>query len=164
MRGFDLESMSTTVVALARRVAAILDEYVGLHDALYKFSMRHVIPIPGIFKPIDFGAFHAQLGRLTADLLQVMNVLDGRAVDDMVSPEFPYTTYKTRFKGWINACVAFIEHASSLASEPNTSAELPDTNRERLPETPTGIPADRVRQIPLKLRPDFLRGICSPIT
>ena len=83
MRGFDLESMSTTVVALARRVAAILDEYVGLHDALYKFSIRHVIPIPGIFKPIDFGAFHAQLGRLTADLLQVMNVLDGLAVDDM---------------------------------------------------------------------------------
>lgn len=75
--------MSTTVVALARRVAAILDDYVRLHDALYKFSIRHVIPIPGIFKPIDFGAFHTQLERLIADLLQAMNVLNGLAVDGM---------------------------------------------------------------------------------
>lgn len=76
---------------------------------------------------------------------------------DASDARYSYTTYKTRFKGWINACVAFIEHASGLAHEPSTSEKLPDTDREKLPETPTGIPTERVRQIPLTLRLKILQ-------
>jgi len=76
---------------------------------------------------------------------------------DASDARYSYTTYKTRFKGWINACVAFIEHASGLANEPSTSEKFPDTNREKLPETPTRIPTERVRQIPLKLRLKILQ-------
>ena len=46
------------------RANAILREYVAIHDAIFKFSWRKTLPIPGIFKATDFGAHFRDLGRL----------------------------------------------------------------------------------------------------
>jgi hypothetical protein len=35
-------------------VNEILEKYMTIHDKLFKFSLRKVIPIPGIFKPANY--------------------------------------------------------------------------------------------------------------
>ena len=57
------------------RANAILREYVVIHDAIFKFSWRKTVPIPGIFKATDFGAHFGDLGRLASELAALSSVL-----------------------------------------------------------------------------------------
>ncbi len=50
------------------RTNAILGEYATIHDAIFKFSWRRTLPIPGIFKATDFGAHFKDLNRLASKL------------------------------------------------------------------------------------------------
>lgn len=50
------------------RANAILRKYVAIHNAIFKFSWRKAIPIPGLFKATDFGAHYRNLGRLASEL------------------------------------------------------------------------------------------------
>ena len=57
------------------RVNAILHEYVAIHDAIFKFSWRKALPIPGLFKPTDFGAHVKILSRLASKLTALSSAL-----------------------------------------------------------------------------------------
>lgn len=57
------------------RTNAILGEYVTIHDAIFKFSWRKTLPIPGIFKATDFGAHFRDLGRLASELAAISSAL-----------------------------------------------------------------------------------------
>jgi len=57
------------------RVNAILHEYVAIHDAIFKFAWRKAIPIPGLFKPTDFGAHFKDLSRLASKLIALSSAL-----------------------------------------------------------------------------------------
>ena len=57
------------------RANAILREYVAIHDAIFKFSWRKTLPIPGIFKATDFGARFRDLGRLASELAALSSAL-----------------------------------------------------------------------------------------
>jgi hypothetical protein len=57
------------------RVNTILHEYVAIHDAIFKFSWRKALPIPGLFKPTNFGAHLKDLGRLTSKLTALASAL-----------------------------------------------------------------------------------------
>ena len=57
------------------RANAILREYVVIHDAIFKFSWRKTVPIPGIFKATDFGAHFKDLGRLASKLAALSSAL-----------------------------------------------------------------------------------------
>ena len=59
------------------RANAILGEYVVIHDAIFKFSWRKTVPIPGIFKATDFGAHFKDLGRLASELTALSSALKG---------------------------------------------------------------------------------------
>ncbi|MCK4818086.1 hypothetical protein KA005_20115, partial [bacterium] len=54
------------------RVHAILEEYVPIHDQIFKPSLRKTIRIPGFFKPIDFGKHFEDLGVLVNALEEVI--------------------------------------------------------------------------------------------
>jgi len=58
------------------RANAILGEYVAIHDTIFKFSWRKTLPIPGLFKPIDFGAHCKNLGRLASKLAPISSALN----------------------------------------------------------------------------------------
>lgn len=64
-------------------------------------------------------------------------------------PRYSYTTYKTRFDGWVNACAAFIEHASESA---NRSAIDSTTQQSRSQPKAKQIDASEKRGIPDGLR------------
>ena len=53
------------------RVHVILQEYVSIHDQIFKPSLRKAIRIPGLFKPIDFGKHFEDLGVLVNALEEV---------------------------------------------------------------------------------------------
>lgn len=57
------------------RANAILGKYVAIHDAIFKFSWRRTLPIPGLFKAIDFGAHYKDLGRLASKLAAISSAL-----------------------------------------------------------------------------------------
>ena len=65
------------------------------------------------------------------------------------NPRFSYTTYKTRFKGWTNACVRFIEFRSreSLSGSASTPAHVAESS-----ESNAQVPLSRRRAIPDRLR------------
>ncbi len=44
------------IVDVSWNVNDLLSKYVGIHDKTFKTSIRHAMPIPGIFKAINFGA------------------------------------------------------------------------------------------------------------
>lgn len=48
------------IVDVSWRVNDLLSKYVGIHNKTFKTSIRHTIPIPGIFKAIDFGALEQE--------------------------------------------------------------------------------------------------------
>jgi hypothetical protein len=57
------------------RVNSILGEYAAIHDAIFKFSWRRTVPIPGIFKATDFGAHYKDLNRLGSKLAGTLSAL-----------------------------------------------------------------------------------------
>ena len=60
------------------RVHTILEEYVTIHDAIFKFSWRKAIPIPGLFKAIDYGRHFNELSRLGAELEALSSALNAK--------------------------------------------------------------------------------------
>lgn len=57
------------------RTNAILGEYVAIHDAIFKFSWRKTLPIPGLFKATDFGTHFKDLDRLASKLVAISAAL-----------------------------------------------------------------------------------------
>jgi hypothetical protein len=57
------------------RTNAILNEYAAIHDAIFKFSWRKTLPIPGLFKATDFGAHFKDLDRLASKLAGICSAL-----------------------------------------------------------------------------------------
>ena len=57
------------------RTNTILREYVAIHDAIFKFSWRKALPIPGLFKATDFGVHFRDLDRLAAKLAAISSAL-----------------------------------------------------------------------------------------
>jgi hypothetical protein len=54
------------------RTNAILDEYVKIHDSIFRFSWRKALSsIPGLFKTTDFGAHCIDLDRLATKLAAI---------------------------------------------------------------------------------------------
>lgn len=65
-----------------------------------------------------------------------------------LKPKFSYTTYKTRYKGWVNSWRHFFENFSGIDLESNESAANIKKTQRLLIE----IATEEKRTIPLKLR------------
>jgi hypothetical protein len=59
-------------IDLAVKVNRILPRYIDVHDSIFKFSLRHAIPIPGIFKPIRYGSHYENLYFIKEELEDVI--------------------------------------------------------------------------------------------
>ena len=56
------------ITELSWSVNDLLSQYVAIHDDIFKTSIRHAIPIPGIFKAIDFGAHLGKVENIIPEL------------------------------------------------------------------------------------------------
>ena len=56
------------IIELSWNANDLLSQYVAIHDDIFKTSIRHTIPIPGIFKAIDFGAHLGKIENIIPEL------------------------------------------------------------------------------------------------
>jgi len=71
---------------------------------------------------------------------------------DISKPQYSYTTYKTRFKGWTNACLKFIESKMGYGILESDNDITTESQNEKLDgKTPKHVLKD-LRTIPLKIR------------
>ena len=54
----------------------VLQEYISIHDQIFKPSLRKSVRIPGLFKPIDFGKHFGDLQLLSNKLKEVTISID----------------------------------------------------------------------------------------
>jgi len=72
---------ASTNTALA--IHEILKQYIVVQDRIFRFSLRKIIPIPGIFKAIDYGKHHKELDSLRERLENLLERL--QESDDFTS-------------------------------------------------------------------------------
>jgi len=77
------------------QVHEILDRYIAIHDKIFKFSLRKAIPIPGIFKSIDYGQHFKELGSLVSALEQVADATSNGAGVPSVFQQYVTALLKT---------------------------------------------------------------------
>ncbi len=63
------------VSSLATQVNDILSRYILVHNAIFKFSIRKLLPIPGLFKAIDYGSHYQALDNLHSELAQALEAI-----------------------------------------------------------------------------------------
>jgi hypothetical protein len=69
-------SESQDMESIGEYVGELLGRYVVIYNVLFGFSFRKIIPIPGLFKPIDFPGYTAELIVLADELVEVGNGFD----------------------------------------------------------------------------------------
>lgn len=125
--------------------SAVLDRFGSWQAALYATGLK--------LTTVRKDQSRISNAQLFAELAHVWRTLGHRPSKDewdRSNPRYSYTTYKTRFKGWVNACAAFIEYMSegqrdAAESEPHGSRASAHAN------PPALSPLDR-RGVPMKLR------------
>ncbi len=159
---------TSRIIDELRRVA---DFYKNRHFSRHEFDQVATY-CKGSVVLARFGSWHAALDsaglrlervrknmsrisdiELFSEMSRVWNLIGHRPSKDeweQCSSRYSYTTYKTRFKGWVNACAAFIEHMSSGQHDATTFS--PSENSEREPSIPLRIDTSDKRGIPMKLR------------
>jgi hypothetical protein len=60
------------LIELALRVNELLHQYIQIHDSIFKFSIRQAIPMPGIFKAIDYGSHYESLYFIKQELEEII--------------------------------------------------------------------------------------------
>ncbi|MHC4454042.1 MAG: homing endonuclease associated repeat-containing protein [Planctomycetota bacterium] len=74
---------------------------------------------------------------------------------ESIKTEYSYTTYKSRFEGWVNACAAFIDFKSDANA---TAFDKENSVKEgTFAKTRTEIRDEEKRTIPLRLRLEVLK-------
>ena len=107
----------------------------GLQLKPHRNPRRDQIPVEALF---------SELGRVWGQLGHRPSKAEWEASDACYS----YTTYKTRFGGWLDACGEYINYASSIVAQNNRSEQ----ERAIKPSRFKAIPKEQQRNIPLKLR------------
>lgn len=92
---------------------------------------------------------------LLAELGRVWQLLGHRPSKDeweATGGRYSYTTYKTRFRGWVNACAAFIEHKSADNKNFLSENQKPDADASPKAAPELKIASEEKRNIPMRLR------------
>jgi len=71
-----IPGIDPTLVLLLFAVNDSLDIYVDMHNKIFKFSWRKIIPIPGFFLKIDFKMFANKLSRVHSGIQVCRSEMD----------------------------------------------------------------------------------------
>ena len=102
-----METKKEQIVEISWVVNDLLSQYVAIHDDVFKTSIRHIIPIPGIFKAIDFGAHLQKAENIIPELKNCDNKINALA-DNFEGQEREYLYLLSRYAN------ALIETVSRL--------------------------------------------------
>lgn len=60
--------MDNSTFTVAKKVNDLIREYVSIEDELFKPSLRKVLPIPGIFRPVEYSVHQERLEEMLLEL------------------------------------------------------------------------------------------------
>jgi hypothetical protein len=79
----------------AMEVHEILSRYIKIHNDIFKSSLRRIIPIPGIFQPIDYKKHRDNLFELMQELEAIMSKISGNGEFSCALQEFTQALLET---------------------------------------------------------------------
>ena len=99
----------TTLRILAVEVNAILRDYVQVHDDIFGFSLRKLIPIPGLFRAIKYCRHQESLGDLS-ERLAIIATRDLLDVTPMTPAEAAFLPVFRTYAGALHDTVQRLLH------------------------------------------------------
>lgn len=102
-----MSGVKNELKSIAIKVNDLLSRYIGIHDVVFKFSWRKIIPLPFIFKTTDFNSLHIQAKQIFSELETCHE-----QIDDLIEK----TAHKeSRFAHFLSEyCISLIETVSLL--------------------------------------------------
>ena len=85
------------------QVNEILERYSAIHDKIFKFSLRKVIPIPGLFKPVDYDLHLKELDSL-AFALERVSISKNNSADVINAYQQYITALRKAIRFFRNIC------------------------------------------------------------
>ena len=92
---------------IAVEVNELLSRYIEINDDIFKFSWRKIIPLPFIFKPIDFVHLHSRTKQILSQLETCSQQINS-LIEDLVQEESHFAHFLSEY------CMALIETVSLL--------------------------------------------------
>jgi len=90
---------------IATEINRLLSEYIEIHNEVFKFSWRKIIPIPFIFKAIDFKGLQSKAGKILITL-ENSNELIAQLLTKVSSDQSCFAHFLSEY------CLALIETVS----------------------------------------------------
>jgi hypothetical protein len=82
-------------MAISLEVHEILNTYTKIHKDIFKPSLRRIIPIPKLYKPIDYDGHSENLGDLAKKLGKIIPEIPDRTEYDNTLKEYGEALLKT---------------------------------------------------------------------
>ena len=107
--------MNASVITLAANVNDILSRYILIHDQIIKFSIRKLIPIPGLFKAIPFCTHENDLDALLGELAAARDSISDHLIGlrGVATAEGEFTEYLTNYSAALNNTIYQLHGISS---------------------------------------------------
>ncbi len=104
---------------LSKEINRILNGYVFVHDEIFKFSLRKIIPLPGIFKPINYESHYKKLDFLQNKLSQIIKDIPENTDFFRLLKEYAESLLNTIL--WLqNICEKFSNRLSGVKNYPKS--------------------------------------------
>lgn len=117
---------------IAVEVNELLGRYIEINDAIFKFSWRKIIPLPFIFKPIDFGHLHSEAKQILSQL-ETCNQQINSLLEDLTQKESRFAHFLSKYCMTLIETVSLLKgiiHQLCLKSEGSEKYSLTEHNKQ----------------------------------
>lgn len=118
--GYSTEAQRT--IHALQHIGELLHRYIIVHDDIFKFSIRRILPIPGLFQAIDFPSHVATLDEIGDELSDTISDVATSAYADHMIPML--------LVGYGNALLTTVNHLRSICDRLGRKAEREDYPNE----------------------------------
>jgi hypothetical protein len=121
-----MNTIKSDLLQIATDVNRLLTSYISIHDSMFKFNWRHAIPLPFIFKPIDYPLLQKQAVAVLVQLRDSESALHNlRLVADSSSLPDPEIHFLHFMSEYVLALIETLLRLETLLNELRKKAQDP---------------------------------------
>ena len=102
-----MQDLKEDMKIIVAEINVLLNRYIEIHNDVFKFSLRKIIPLPFVFKTIDFNELHNKAKQILAEL-EVSNKRINSLIKYVHQKESLFAHFLAEY------CAALIETVSLL--------------------------------------------------
>ncbi|MDO8885653.1 hypothetical protein [Candidatus Oleimmundimicrobium sp.] len=117
---------------IAVEVNELLSRYIEIHNAVFKFSWRKIIPLPFVFKSINFNDLHSRAKQILSEL-EACNQQINSLIEDTTQKESRFAHFLSEYCGALIKTVSLLKeilHQLHLKSENSSKYNLSKYNKQ----------------------------------